>query len=282
MILEHTFLHRILVAKFGPDVAKPMRLKRCCGATSKVVAVDRRNVFEELIMKNLVFCGVVAALASQAAGCIFVSDDTVDGYLIDSTWNYKINNVIQPGCPNGVNEVRVYIQSQTTGQEDVLVAGCGARTIGDYFVSDTYSVSVDLLGPGIIYQSNAVILDIVSDQQITFDIHEDRGYFSAQWTLKGANSNVALSCGQVADLDFIGLLSTKVGPIATAVDSRFPCADGIGVSKPTEVGLHSVKIDAANRSNQSLGGVEVLTNQPIGDRNRVTVLGSVVIPIALR
>jgi hypothetical protein len=232
-------------------------------------------------MKNLVLSAFVAVLASQAAGCIIVDDNnTPTGNRIAATWNYKINGVAQPGCPAAANGVRLMVKSQTTAQEFTTNFTCAERILIDYFPDDTYQIWVELTSGGQPYARSLSVIENVTGvgKDITFDLHEDRGFFFLQWSLKGATSNTLLGCAQVPGLSYVGLLTTKVGT-TTRVNSKFDCGPGVGVSQALEKGGHTVKIDAAAANDGTLGGLAALNNQQILDRNQVTDLGTVVIPI---
>jgi hypothetical protein len=234
-------------------------------------------------MKNLVLSSLVAAIALQSTACILVDDDDdvpLDANRIAVTWNYKINNQIQSGCPAGVVGVDLKIKSLDSGREDIYQYDCADKVLIEYVDDGDYQIWVELInGNNTVYaQSLSVIYDLFEeDLDITTDIHEDKGFFSLQWTLKGASSNANLACNQVPGLSKIGLLATKVGT-ADGTDSLFDCPPGIGVSLALDTGLYTLDADAVNSSNQSLGSTDVATNQPIGSRNDVTPL-TVVIPI---
>jgi hypothetical protein len=233
-------------------------------------------------MKNLVLSALVAAMASQTAACIITSDSDPEetGNRLAVTWNYKVNDVSQPGCPQGANTVLLNIKSESASTPQTFMFSCAERTLIAYVPDDRYQIWVELENNGNLYaQSQSLIDDVFGvDKNITFDIHEDRGYFFTQWSLKGASSNALLGCNQVANLDKISLLTTKTGT-SMGTDSRFDCNPGVGTSLPLAVGLYTVALDAVNSANQTLGGIDVATNQQINARNQATNLGTQVIPI---
>lgn len=57
------------------------------------------------------------------------------------------------------------------------------------------------------------------------------------------------------------------------------CAPGVGASKALVAGQYTLSLDAVDSANRALGTAGIATNQTIRDRNQVTNLGSVVIPI---
>lgn len=225
-------------------------------------------------MKNLVLSTLVAAMAIQA-GCVADDDNRVA-----VTWNYKINGVTQPGCPAGANGVDLLIKNVDTGREDVYQYSCNSPVLIEYVPDGTYQIWVELMSGGTTYAQSLSLVDdfFGEDKDITVDIHEDKGFFFTQWSLKGDLTNAPLACNQVPGLSFISLLATKVGT-AQRVDSMMDCGPGSGPSKALDVGLYTLSLDAVNSANQALGTAGIATNQPIADRNQVTNLGTVVIPI---
>ena len=231
-------------------------------------------------MKNLVLSAMVAAMATQAA-CIIESDDDNEGAnRIAVTWNYKINGVTQPGCPAGANGVDLLIKNQVTGREDVYQYNCSDAVLIEYVDDGTYQIWVELMSGNQTYaQSLSLIDDVIGvDKDITVDIHEDKGFFFTQWSLKGATTQATLACNQVPDLQFVSLLATPVGT-AQRIDSKMQCSLGASPSLALSAGLYTLSLDAVNSRNQALGTAGIATNQAIQNRNQVTNLGTVVIPI---
>jgi hypothetical protein len=229
-------------------------------------------------MKNLVLSALVAAMATQAA-CIIESDDT-GANRIAVTWNYKVNGVTRAGCPAGANGVDLLIKNQTTLREDVYQYNCSDPVLIEYVDDGTYQIWVELMSGGQTYAQSLSLIDDVFgvDKDITVDIHEDRGFFFTQWSLKGRTTQAPLTCNQVPDLQFISLLATPVGT-AQRIDSQSQCSLGASPSLALAAGLYTLSLDAVNSRNQALGTAGIATNQAIQNRNQVTNLGTVVIPI---
>ncbi len=232
-------------------------------------------------MKNLVLSALVAAVTSQAAGCIIIADDNDEptGNRIAATWNYKIAGATQAGCPAGADGVRLMVQSLSTQAIDAVVFRCSEPILIDYFPDDNYRIWVELtLGSQPYAQSLAVESSVVAqDIDLTFDIHEDRGYFLSTWSLRGKNTNASLTCAQIANLTGIALDTTQVGS-AAFTSTVMDCGPLSGFSKAIPAAQHTVSISAVDNSGRISDAVN-LNNQTIQDRNRVTTLGSVVLPI---
>jgi hypothetical protein len=225
---------------------------------------------------------MVAVMASQAAACIIVDDDgEPSGNRVAVTWNYKVNGVTQPGCPAGAVGVDLLIQPTGASAPTVFEYNCSDKTMIEYVDDGQYQIWVELVTPaGGTYAQSLSLIDTFSaeDKDITVDIHEDRGFFFAQWSLKGATSQQPLTCSQVAGLQSISLLATPVGT-AGRIDTFMDCAPGVGASKALVAGQYTLSLDAVDSANRALGTAGIATNQTIRDRNQVTNLGSVVIPI---
>ncbi len=227
-------------------------------------------------MKNLILSTLVAAVSLQTTACV-----SEDSNRIAVTWNYKINNAIQPACPVGVSNVNLKIKSLDGGLDQLFVYGCDQPTMIEYVDDGDYQIWVEFQNSnGSVYAQSLSVVHLLvgEDLDITADIHEDKGYFFYQWSLKGNNSQAPLTCAQVPALDSIGLLATKVGT-AQGTDTTSECNLGAAASLALDTALYTVVIDAVDSSNRSLGSTGPATNQPIDDRNQVTDLGTVVIPI---
>lgn len=234
-------------------------------------------------MKNLVLSAFVGAMAFQSVGCIIESDDDdppLDGNRIAVTWNYKINGVTQPGCPAGANGVDLLIKNQDTGRKDVYEYRCSDPVLIEYVPDGTYQIWVELMSGRTTYAQSVSLIDTLVgvDKDITVDIHEDKGFFFTRWTLKNEAQTQTLACNQVPNLFKISLLATKVGT-SQRTDSLMDCGPGFGFSVAMNTGLYTLSLDAINAQNQALGTAGIATNKPIQDRNQITDLGTVVIPI---
>jgi hypothetical protein len=225
---------------------------------------------------------MVAVVASQAAGCIIVDDDDEpSGNRIAVTWNYKVNGATRAGCPVGAVGVDLLIQPVGAAAPTVYEYDCSDKTMIEYVGDGQYQIWVELVDSagGTYAQSLSVIDNIIAtDKDITVDIHEDRGFFFAQWSLKGAATQAPLTCAQVPGLQSISMLATLVGT-GTGIDSFSDCTLGAGASVALPVGEYTVQVDAVGPGNQTLGSAPPLLRRPIDDRNQVTNLGSIVIPI---
>lgn len=232
-------------------------------------------------MKNLVLSALVAAAVSQAAGCIIIADDNepLDN-KISAIWNYKRVGVTQPSCPAGADGVRLMVQSLPSQAEYVSQFGCNQPVLTDYFPNGRYRIWTELtLGNQAYAQSLAVEMDIFDeDVDLTFDIHEDRGYLLSSWSLIGASSGSSLSCAQVPTLANIALDATRQGT-SLLTSSLMACPPGSGFSVAMDAATYTGAYSAVNAAQARISSTVERTNLQVRDRNQVTTAGSVVIPI---
>ena len=239
-------------------------------------------------MKNLVLGSLIAALASQAAGCIIQSND--DTY-VSASWSIKhlANNTVIP-CPPGFNTAALY--DQPVNPDGTLV---GSPTI-DLFDCAANGGTSGPLAPGLylswleiandndtqVYaKSLSTPIDTTTgDQPVGFSILEDGGYFQMQWLLKGATSNSTLSCAQAGVASNGGSagiqLQAFVSGSNTSASDIFNCEDNYGVTDPYLSGSYDVLVDAINPN--PVGSAPTITSR-IDAPNKVTNLGTVTIPI---
>src|SRR6476659_9861898 len=154
-------------------------------------------------MKNLVLGSLIAALASQAAGCIIESND--DTY-VSASWQIKTvaNNTVVPQCPPNILTAALYSQPVNSDGSTV-----GSPTI-DLFDCNAFAGTSGPLAPGLYLswvelandnntstyaKSLSTPIDTTNgDQPVSFTIYDDGGYFQLQWNLIGATSNSPLNC----------------------------------------------------------------------------------------
>lgn len=116
-------------------------------------------------MKKLVMSALVLGAASQAAGCIFVTDDGDEVAAIDVAWTLSGG-----GCDAEVNTATINAQlaGDSTPYKDIYDCTAGSGTIADLPLG-TYTVWVDLTdtnGDTLYSQSEAVSITLNSDGQL--------------------------------------------------------------------------------------------------------------------
>lgn len=250
-------------------------------------------------MKKVVLGMFIAAVTSQAAGCIFVSDDDDDGNtdgdigenaVIDVGWQWKEvagnGTVSDTACPPNasmsLHTQEVDANGDPVGQEVIDIYDC---EIGNAvtpplppsrvstFISGTSDVGT--------FTSFLKFTDLTTENQVVdFDLINNGGYIVFSWDLVG-ESGAPLNCEDVADIDGVGIISTSVTTSSIAFDDQFDCTDYYGTSSPLPADDYTVAVDAFNAANESLATEPVtatLTVGPLNDLNEE--LGTAVIEIA--
>jgi hypothetical protein len=246
-------------------------------------------------MKRSLLASLVALAATQAAGCIIYDDGYYDpppppndAARITAQWSFrKQATQTTVGCPSGYDTVAVHstpidATGRPTGEAIVDLFDCadGAGTTAP-LVPDVYETFIsitDSSGSNVFAQSLAADVDVIdADKTFQSDILVDGGYFQLSWNLVGKVSNKPLECDQIAGLQGIQLVSTIAGA-ANATTDKFTCSDHSGVTGGLLNGTYSVSISAMN-AGDGLGSAPMLANKVIKDRNQVTDLGTVSVPI---
>ncbi len=231
---------------------------------------------------------LLAALVSQSAGCIIESDDPYDyeDATITAEWSFKnLETATITGCPAGYDTVRLISQplnsrTEPVGEPYVDLFDCAeGRHPSALLPPDVYQVWLEVTtgAQGEIYaQSTSAIVDVI-DRDATFSatILDDGGYFLFDWTLRGESTNTTLACRPG---ETIAVHTMLVGS-TTGRDEAFDCDAGSGVTAGLVEGEYDVILTVRDENNRTVGTATALRAQPILDRNRVTDLGLVTIPV---
>lgn len=244
-------------------------------------------------MRNFIVPITIAAGLSQVTGCIIENNGVPvdEAAAITATWQFK-NEATQQitGCPTGFNTVAMHNlqldrNDNPIPSSDVIdlfdcIDGAG---ISDPLVPDVYQTFLEVTddsGNNRYAQSLSAIVDVVvTDKQFDATILNDGGYFSFGWDLVGATSNKALACADVPNLDGVESISTQTTTGASAIVDKFDCEDHFAVTGGLLQGSYSVSVSAFDASGEALGTSPKLDGKVIKDRNQVTALENVQIPI---
>jgi len=192
-------------------------------------------------------------------------------------------------CPVGFDTVAVH--SQALGANDAPVGAplidlfncaAGNGTIVPVFQGRyrTYVAVTNNAGTLTYATSTSAIVDLsAANQTFTTKIFTNGGYFGLAWNLIGATSNNALTCAQVPGENGVSVLSTDVASSTTFFDDVYDCEAGHGVTAVLPAATYTVSVSVINTADQSLGTAPALANKVIMGPNKVTDLGTVVIPI---
>jgi hypothetical protein len=249
-------------------------------------------------MKNLVLSTLIVAAASQAAGCIFVSDDDPSGGLgeIQVTWNLKSTNAagdtIAAGCPAGADTAKLFALPLGAPPASAFIDNWDCID-GTGFISDLdpdiYTVWVqlsDFNGTTRFAESFSQDITVLADRTATTatDIYVDRGFFAVGWNLSGR----ANRCSGIAN-GGVSILATVSGG-ADAFETLVNCEEGEGrqtVSEPAPSAIngtanYTVSLALLNQANppQAISTPTNIPNRRLDYGNELEDLGiqPIVIP----
>lgn len=239
-------------------------------------------------MKNLVLGSLIALTATQAAGCIITSGD--EDAFITANWTFRNEATnTTTGCPAGFDTVALYNQEVTSsgspiGSPIIDLFDCAAGSGTSAPLPATLFLSwievTDTNNTSVYAKSTSAFVDVTtSDKSFSAQILNDGGYFQFAWDLVGETSGSSLSCSEAPG--GVDLTATVTGSSESNSDV-FDCADGSGITAGYRAATYTVSIAALNASDQAVGVAPEITNAAILDRNRVTDLGTVEIPITGR
>ena len=229
---------------------------------------------------------LIALVASQAVGCVPYADEPVyEDALISGEWTFRnIATNSTTGCPSGFGTVRMISQPvdarvAPVGQPFVDLFDCiDGRHTSAYLPPDVYQVWLEVTndrGDSMYAQSTSRIVDVIDfDANFAAEIINDGGYFLLDWQLRGQQTNQALSC---AGVDSVEITATLSGSTAAKSD-KFTCADGSGITAGLLAGNYTLSV-SANASTDRAIGISPAQTKSIRDRNQVTDLGLITIPV---
>lgn len=244
-------------------------------------------------MKKQAFLApVLLAVATSATGCVvredgyYEDDPYYEDALITGEWSFlNIATNQQTNCPQGFGTVRMISQPVDSrlaaiGEPFIDLFDCGeGRHSSAALPPDVYQVWLEVTSDdnrSLFAQSTSQIVDVIErDATFSAQILNDGGYFLLDWQLRGSTSNTTLSC---AGVDSVEILSTLSGE-TQAIGDKFRCADGSGLTAGLVNGSYTLSVAALDPANKSLGTAPALTSKAIRDRNQITDLGLITIPI---
>ncbi len=236
---------------------------------------------------------VTALLASQAAGCVIENDGFgSEAAAINAQWSFRdVTNNATTQCPAGFDTVALNSQpidfdGRATGPVIIDLFDCfDFHGTSAPLPPDIYQSWIEVrntVNNSLYAESLSAIVDVIdSDKTIDITILNDGGYFQLAWDLIGADSNQRLECSDVSGLDGIEVISTSVSSPDKSETDQFTCSDHAGVTGGFLQGAYTISIDAFDNG-RAIGEPVNVSEKVIRDRNRVTDLGHVDIPVAGR
>lgn len=205
---------------------------------------------------------------------------------ITANWSLKqqATGQIIP-CPPNITVAAVYTQlldasSQPVGSPNIDLFTCGDSTGIVDVEPGVYQTWVSLTsqGGGTVHAtSTSADVDVRTvDKTFTVTLLNDGGYFQFDWNLT-RNGN-PVTCAQ-AGATGVGGVSTSTANPNMFTDDIFTCQDGTGITGALLQGSYTVSIDALNSAGSISPAPVVLSNRVINDRNRITDLGVIVVPV---
>jgi hypothetical protein len=236
-------------------------------------------------MKIFVLASLIAA---SATGCIIASDNSSDAAHVGATWKIKdVAGAPQP-CPAGVDTAALVDQpidaaGNNVGQPiiDVFLCSDGGGT-SLALPPTTYQTWIQLTdhsGNNVYARSVATTLDVTTtDLTYNADILTDGGYFQLTWALTKAGAPTTCSAeGAEGSASGVELTATVAGS-SMALTDQFTCDDGSGITSGYPAGNYTVSVDAFTGAG-AIGTAPAINSAVIHDKNQVTDLGTVMIPI---
>src|SRR5512139_1563426 len=230
---------------------------------------------------------LLALVATQAAGCVMHDDGPYyEDATITGEWTFhNIATNTDTGCPAGFGTVRMISQPvddrlDPIGEPYIDLFDClDGRHTSAFLPPDVYSVWLEVVsdsGGSLYAQSTSKIVDVIDrDALFSAQILNDGGYFLLDWQLRGTTSNQTLSC---AGVDSVEILSTLSGT-TEALGDKFRCGDGSGLTAGLLNGSYTIQVSALDSTNRALGKSPAQSGKAIRDRNQITDLGLITIPI---
>jgi hypothetical protein len=235
------------------------------------------------MMKKL---ALLAIVASQAAGCVMHDEYYYEDATISGEWSFlNIATNTETACPVGFNTVRMISQPvdarlAPVGEPFIDLFDCAdGRHSSAFLPPDVYEVWLEVVtdsGNSLYAQSTSKIVDVIDrDALFSAQILNDGGYFLLDWQLRGKVSNQEVSCDGVSSVE---ILSTLAGE-TEAVGDKFTCRDRSGLTAGLLNGTYTLSVAALDANNRALGTTPAITSKAIRDRNQITDLGLITIPI---
>ncbi|HEY0252924.1 MAG TPA: hypothetical protein VGC41_15420 [Kofleriaceae bacterium] len=206
--------------------------------------------------------------------------------FVTAKWDFKSIDGTPLQCPTGFGTTALYSQ-----EIDAAGANIGAPVI-DLFDCNAFQGTSDALDQTTYYSwvqiqntdgsstyasSPEAFVDLTAnDATFTANIYDDAGYFQLAWQLQDGGSNT--TCAANPDITGVEAISTEIGNSSNSASDIFHCGDHFGITDALPAGDYTISVDAFNASMAAVGTADPVTNT-IKDRNRVTDLGTITIPL---
>lgn len=229
-------------------------------------------------MKNLILSALVIGAASQAAGCIIVSDndDTGDALVTWALLSADANGTAIPaGCPSGATSAIIYALPDGAPAGDAYIdkydcaAGGGAAADlpeGRYLV---WVRLTDTSEATLYAESGSLITDIRAGSSTAVDhsIFVDHAFYQLSWTLNPTGGG-SVNCSQVVGEDGVSIAGTSGG--GALIDDVVDCEEGLSpastITSPWPSSLsgaqYTIAVSLLNAQQQSIGDAPTIPANP--------------------
>lgn len=245
-------------------------------------------------MRKVVFALVAAASATACTTDDGTNPPGEDG-IITAKWSFKeLATGDSLVCPTGFNTTAVHVipvddVGTRLGAGVIDLYNCDAFTGTEFYPPDLYEVYMEITtdnNSAKYADTPSTFVDIITtDRTIMQTIIDDGGFFVFDWQLRDAVGGAPLTCAQAA-ADSVDITATLVGTSSAKSDVYKCKTDGFrdsGTGTSFTAGLiagdYTVSISALNTADQAVGVAPALTNKRISAPNKITDLGTIMIPI---
>ncbi len=249
-------------------------------------------------MNRLVLGSLIAAAATQAAGCI-ISSSNSDVAHVTVSWTLKAaatNSITS--CPPGYDTAALYSQEVDSlgtpiGSPIIDLFDCAAGigtsgALAPAFYDEWIEITTNTNSAQFARSSSSLeqdqIIDLTTaDIAYNTDIIVDGGFFHFSWDLVTTSTGAPLSCAQAGAAGGVELLSTNVSNSNLSFSDVFhTCDAGAGLTDGIPTGGYTISIDALDVQGAAIGTAPAFTSS-IADPSLltpVTELGTVQVPIS--
>ncbi len=248
-------------------------------------------------MKNLVYSTLLAAVATQAAGCIIVSDDDGGGLgSIHASWALKStdlasqdnHDVTLTACPAGATTATVFSlpagAAPASAFQDKFDCIDGAGHVTD-LEPGSYTVWVQLTDTSGATKfaesgSQSIIVTDGGTATAPYDIYVDRAFALVGWNLTGRYT----SCDAVAGSG-VSILATDGGGAMRGFDTVVNCSEGAGrqtITQPLPIkgipgflGTYTLALSLLDANDGRISETTTVANKTLDYGNEYEDLGIV-------
>jgi hypothetical protein len=212
-------------------------------------------------MKNLILTVSVLGATALAAGCTTSTPGTITASWDLQDWNDTTGVATDNApCPSGADTVIVYalpVGDQNAADADKDLFNCtdgGGITAGHLTGSYQVWVTVTDHSGAVKYAESNTQTPVPVSAGVTtpvnFKFQVNRGYVTAEWSLRGGTSGSNLTCtsANVPAVEMDNMVGTS-----TPISDQFNCAPLTGTANPLKINTYAVGLQAVDSSPTPVG-----------------------------